>query len=117
MNLDPNPRRKPDKRNPREIEIEKYLVRQCLMRKWDCWKLVSPGRRGVPDRIVLAEEGVMAMVECKRPSGGKISTLQARTINRLTEKGFSMYVVMNYDDVDRFINYIEAKVAGYALLS
>lgn len=49
----------------RESQIEKYLCRCVQAAGGYCWKWTSPGRRGVPDRIVLMPGGVVAFVELK----------------------------------------------------
>ena len=48
-----------------ERDVERYLIKECENRGWLCWKFVSPGRRGVPDRIVI-RTGAVAFVEVKR---------------------------------------------------
>ena len=39
-----------------EKQIERYLKEEVQARGWLCWKLVSPGTTGVPDRIVRRAE-------------------------------------------------------------
>lgn len=51
----------------RESDIERYLRKQVEANGGKCWKWVSPGRRGVPDRIVIMPGGVIAFVELKAP--------------------------------------------------
>lgn len=108
--ITPKRLRKRKDREKDEKTIEKYLVRQCALRNWDAWKLTSPGRRGVPDRLILAEQGVMVMVECKRPVGGKLSPIQGRTIDRLSKKGFGLYVISTTDEVDAIMEMIGNKI-------
>ena len=106
--------KKVKKERPLESVIENHLVRECLARNWEAWKLTSPNRKGVPDRLILADFGVTVMVECKRP-GGKLSSLQSRTIARLQEKGHLMYVVSTVDEVDDTIRRIESRVSANAV--
>ena len=94
----------------KEAQVEKYLVRQCMRRKYHCWKLTSPNRKGVPDRLVLAHEGVAVLVELKKP-GGKLSALQGHTIARLREMRHAMFVCENFDEVDAVMGIIEDVVA------
>lgn len=54
----------------RETVIENYLTSRVKAYGGKCWKWVSPGRRGVPDRIVLMPNGLVAFVETKSP--GKV---------------------------------------------
>lgn len=51
----------------REARIESGIVTECKKRGGVCWKWVSPGRRGVPDRICIFPGGKIVFVETKRP--------------------------------------------------
>jgi len=61
-----------------------------------CLKFVSPGMRGVPDRICLFPNGKIAFVETK-VAGGIISPLQRKCMNELKRLGFFVTVV-DYPD-------------------
>lgn len=50
-----------------ENDVEKYLIRQVKAIGGLCWKWISPGRRGVPDRIVMLPGGGVYFVELKAP--------------------------------------------------
>lgn len=52
----------------RESEVEGYLKEQCELHGALCEKHVSPGLRGVPDRLITWTDGVMYLVETKAPS-------------------------------------------------
>lgn len=82
----------------RESSVEKYLDERIvalggITRKW-----VSPGRRGVPDRIVFIR-GTIEFVELKAP-GGKVKPWQKREHARLEEQGATVLVLASKDDVD-----------------
>ena len=47
----------------REHEIERKLVDAVKAKGGICWKFVSPGTAGVPDRIILMPNGRIAFVE------------------------------------------------------
>ncbi|EEH66398.1 VRR-NUC domain protein [Actinomyces urogenitalis DSM 15434] len=51
----------------RERAVEAALVREVRARGGLCWKLVSPGTVGVPDRLVLLPAGHVGLVEVKAP--------------------------------------------------
>lgn len=70
----------------RESEIERYLKKQVETNGGKCWKWVSPGRRGVPDRIVIMPGGVVAFVELKSP-GKKERADQVRVQQILLKLG------------------------------
>lgn len=94
--------------DPPELEkdAEKHLLRECTKRRWDCWKLTVPARKGVPDRMILTEKGMTIFAEVKTETG-KVSALQARTIKRLSERGFPAFIVRGRSEVDHLINWIE----------
>ena len=85
----------------RENKVEKYLNDEVsrlggLTRKW-----VSPGRDGVPDRIV-AYFGNIYFVEVKT-TDGDLAEHQTREHERLREKGALVYTVSGHAEVDTFI--------------
>lgn len=90
-----------------ERDVERYLVKECEKRGWLCWKFVSPGRRGVPDRVVIRHGGV-AFVEVKR-KGGRVSPLQIRRIEELTRLVIPARVVETKGDIDEMIREWEGR--------
>lgn len=89
-----------------ERDVERYLVKECEKRGWLCWKFVSPGRRGVPDRVVI-RPGSVAFVEVKR-KGGRVSPLQIRRIEELTRRGVAARVVETKGEIDEMIREWES---------
>lgn len=92
----------------REAQVEKYLDTEVkklggITRKW-----VSPGRIGVPDRIVIIE-GRVYFVEVKTVTG-ELSVYQERERQRLADAGARCFVVYGTDGVDDFIRTIEAEL-------
>ncbi|MDU5594182.1 MAG: VRR-NUC domain-containing protein, partial [Escherichia coli] len=85
----------------------RYLIKECEKRGWLCWKFVSPGRRGVPDRIVI-RPGSVAFVEVKR-KGGRVSPLQIRRIEELTRRGVAARVVETKGEIDEMIREWEGR--------
>lgn len=90
-----------------ERDVERYLIKECEKRGWLCWKFVSPGRRGVPDRVVIRHGGV-AFVEVKR-KGGRVSPLQVRRIEELTRLVIPARVVETKGEIDEMINEWEGR--------
>lgn len=87
--------------SPRERVIEDYLLTQCRAHGFLCLKFVSPTRRGVPDRIVVAL-GRIVFVEVKRP-GDRPRKLQQLMHTKLRRHGAEVHVVDDKPSVDAFI--------------
>ena len=92
----------------RESAIENYLVRECFRRGWDCIKMY---RKGMPDRLIVADLGLCAFVECKRTEG-VLSALQARTISKLAKKHHLVLVVYSKEEVNGIMQYLEEKLVA-----
>jgi len=86
-----------------ERDVEARLVRGVRKLGGRCWKWVSPGRAGVPDRIVLLPHGVVAFVELK-DDGGMVSKVQEITLREIGDLGHRAYVVRGADGVDAFLD-------------
>lgn len=69
-----------------ESSIERYLRTRVERMGGLCWKWVSPGRVGVPDRIVMLKGGVIAFVELKN-SGKSERPSQIVCQNRMKRMG------------------------------
>lgn len=58
---------------PIERVIEDHLVSSCKQHRLLCLKMTSPGRRAVPDRLVIGHDDrsdpVLLFIELKRPGG------------------------------------------------
>lgn len=76
----------------REFTIEKYLVSEVKKAGGMAYKFISPGRRSVPDRLVLLPGGRAVFVECKAP-GEKPRPEQLREHERLRTLGFTVVVL------------------------
>lgn len=85
----------------RENKVEKYLDSEVvklggITRKW-----VSPGRDGVPDRVVILN-GKVWFVEVKTDDG-KSSPTQEREQKRLMDAGATVMIVHGHKGVDWFV--------------
>ena len=81
--------------------IERYLVKRCEENDFLCRKYVSPGRRGVPDRVVFAR-GHVVYIELKSATG-VLSPLQKREITRMINHGADVRVYASKSEIDDFI--------------
>ncbi|WFQ80478.1 VRR-NUC domain-containing protein [Xenorhabdus sp. SF857] len=85
----------------REDVIERHLVNEVKKAGGIAYKFVSPGRRGVPDRIVILPNGRVVFVECKAP-GEKPRPDQLREHERLRALGQTV-VVLDSKNVEGII--------------
>lgn len=88
-----------------EKKIEQALVSAIKAQGGVCWKFVSPGTAGVPDRIILMPMGRIAFVEVKAPSERprKLQLARHRLLRRL---GFKVYVLDIIDDIQKIIKEV-----------
>lgn len=82
-----------------ESTIERRLVREVEKRCGAALKFVSPGNRGVPDRLILLPGGKVCFAEIKAP-GKKMTAIQEYQAERLRKLGHTVYRV---DNVDKFL--------------
>ena len=85
-----------------ESTIENYLVRQVERLGGMCFKWVSPGNAGVPDRIVLIDRQV-CFVELKAP-GKKPRPLQDYVLGKLSDAGYQTCVIDSKEEVDDLLD-------------
>lgn len=81
----------------KESEIEAAVTRQAKTAGWLSFKWVSPGNRGVPDRLYF-KEGKTIMIEFKAPDG-RLSALQEAQIKRLRAAGMTVYIIDKVENV------------------
>jgi hypothetical protein len=105
---------KQQKKKILEKDVEKLLVKRVRDLGGHAYKFRSPGRRSVPDRVVVLPGGYIYFVECKRP-GGKLTDGQKREIERLKAWGQRVEVVYNYDDVNELMDYWKHKIINTEL--
>lgn len=89
-----------------EHHIEQALKRAVETDGGLCWKLVSPGTTGVPDRICL-KAGRAVFVEVKAP-GDKPRPIQRRRMNQLAALGFTALVVDSVDGIKEVLDALPA---------
>jgi hypothetical protein len=85
----------------RENKVETYLSDKVKEIGGLCYKWTSPGRPGVPDRIVI-HEGNSYFVEIKTVDG-RLSGQQLREFARLRDKGAEVFSLYGVEEVDEFI--------------
>jgi hypothetical protein len=86
----------------RESEVEQELKKLVKEHGGECYKWVSPGQRGVPDRIVIFP-GFVSFVELKRPKGGVLSEHQKRIHIRFGELDYDVHVLSTKEQVQTWV--------------
>jgi hypothetical protein len=87
---------------PREREVERALVERVQAAGGQAYKFTSPGRRGVPDRIVLLPGRTPEFVELKR-KGQKPRPQQLREHERIRAAGGVVHVIDSVEGVEELL--------------
>lgn len=93
----------------KESSVERRLRKRVEAAGGKCWKWVSPGRRGVPDRIVLLPGGVVAFVETKAP--GETERPDQVNVQRIMRELGAVVLssVDSYEKVDAAVAWLRKK--------
>lgn len=89
----------------RESVIEKKLHERVVDAGGTTRKFTSPGRRGVPDRLVMFSGGRLCFAETKAPRKD-FAAHQARERRRLEDLGFKVFRVRSVDDIDQLLEEV-----------
>lgn len=89
----------------KESQIESYLVRKVKERGGLCFKFVSPGNPGVPDRIVITPAGKTIYVELKTEIG-RLAKVQKWQRSELEKRGADVRVLFGMDAVKDFLREV-----------
>lgn len=90
----------------KECVIERRLVAGIKRLGGLCIKLDASTCIGIPDRLVVCN-GVTALVELKRPRGGRISGAQKMLHKMLAVNGQPVYILSTTEAVDLFLIEVE----------
>lgn len=88
-----------------EHVVESYLGKMAKKNGFLCYKFTSPGRDGVPDRILMGHE-MTFFVETKAP-GKTLRKLQAQVIKEMKAHGAIVYTANTKEQVDLIFKEIE----------
>lgn len=89
----------------KESQIEARLVRMVRERGGLCYKFVSPGNPGVPDRIVVTPDGQTVYVELKTEVGS-LQKIQEWQITEMRRRGAQVRVLKGLDAVKAFVEEV-----------
>lgn len=89
----------------KESAIEAWMVRAIRSRGGLCYKWVSPGTTGVPDRIVILPGGRTIYVELKTEVG-RLSEIQKNIHAELRNRGADVRTLYGLDQVKAFVEEV-----------
>lgn len=87
----------------KENRVERRLIDGVKALGGITFKFVSPGRAGVPDRVVILPGGTVHFVELKA-QGGRASALQQRMLAKLRRMDVTALVLTGIDEVERYLD-------------
>ena len=87
-----------------EKQVERNFVKAVKEAGGLAMKFVSPGRVGVPDRIVLLPGGRAVFAEIPRP-GGHLRKSQEIACREIRAKGFPVRVIRSGADIEQFCDW------------
>ena len=88
-----------------EQKIELYLKKQVDLLGGKAYKFISPGARGMPDRIVIIPKGQIFFIELKA-KGKELRPLQKVICKQLKKLGCDVRTMDSKEKVDKFIREI-----------
>lgn len=89
----------------KESQIEAKLVRLVRGRGGLCFKFVSPGNPGVPDRIIVTPMGRVVFVELKTETG-RLQKLQEWQLGELRKRQTDVRVLKGMAAVLEFVEEV-----------
>ena len=87
----------------KENRVERRLIDGVKALGGITFKFISPGRAGVPDRVVILPGGTVHFVELKA-RGGRASALQQRVLAKLRRMDVTALVLTGVDEVERYLD-------------
>lgn len=89
----------------KESAIEARLVRLVRDRGGLCYKFVSPGNPGVPDRIIITPDGRSVYVELKTEVG-RLANIQRWQLDEMRKRGADVRVLRGLEEVKGFVEEV-----------
>lgn len=89
----------------KESAIEAKLVRKVRELGGLCYKFVSPGNPGVPDRLIILPEGRVVFAELKTEIG-RLANIQKWQLEELRKRGADVRVLKGLDQVMDFLQEV-----------
>ncbi len=90
----------------KESTIEARLVREVKNLGGLCYKFISPGAPGVPDRIIILPGGRVVFVELKTEIG-RLAKIQKWQIEEMRKRGAEICVLKGMEQVLAFLEEVK----------
>jgi len=87
-----------------EKTVERYLKQQVEKLGGKCYKWVSPGNKGVPDRIAFVRQQIWA-IETKSPTG-RLSPMQEHVGKEMRKHTLNYIVISTKEEVDQWLKIV-----------
>lgn len=84
-----------------ESQLEKILCDTVKEMGGMALKFVSPGRAGVPDRIILMPNGKIYFVEMKSPRG-EVNPIQEYVFEKFEKLGSKVHIINSVEAIKNF---------------
>lgn len=88
-----------------EFKIEGYLKQKADERGYGIYKITSPGKRGMPDRILVGK-GITIYIETKSATG-QLEPVQKVRIKELCHNGAIVKVANSRDKIDEILKWLD----------
>lgn len=101
------------------IPLERTITDEIMawMKKNEYWAVKIHGAAyqtaGLPDIVAIDRRGRMVGLEVKRPTIGKVTTLQEKTLQNINLGGGYAVVVRSLDDVKQAMAKSEARESAF----
>ena len=89
----------------KESAIEARLVRMVRELGGLCFKFVSPGNPGVPDRLIILPGGRVVFVELKTEVG-RLANIQKWQLDEMRKRGADVRVLRGLEEVKGFVEEV-----------
>ena len=89
----------------KESQIEAKLVRMVRDQGGLCFKFVSPGNPGVPDRLIVLPGGRVVFAELKTEVG-RLANIQKWQLEEIRKRGADVRVLKGLEQVKEFVREV-----------
>lgn len=89
-----------------EKELERYFCERVKEESWLTYKFTSPGNAGVPDRMIIMNDGTVFFVELKAP-GKELRALQKKVMEKLRSHRVHTFVIDKKEGVDLVLHIMK----------